>query len=370
MLSGFNLATVRFGEPQYLWLLALPALFLTVWFRQVSRRRQEVRRFVQHRRLPVRQRFAPLGGLAFWLCVILATSLTLLALAQPQAMVSSIRKAGVDLIILQDGSASMYVEDVKPDRWQRSMKFLRVLAETLQWNNDRIAMAVFAHIAAPQVRLTTDPNTFLFFLDHLDRQSPFPLQDDTTWDTNIEQGIYWGTRLIEKDEQLYGRSPNGKIFVLLSDGQAWSGKVERSLKTARSLDIPVFVVGVGTASGGFIPEAPSSQGELKAITLSPIRAGLDRVSLLNIATAGGGQYYELDSTGDRQIATSIIDAARRRVGARDVQQSFQDLSWYCLLASACLLCLGVLFLREAGELWLELSGVAAALVVLWAVMRR
>ena len=44
---------------------------------------------------------------------------------------------------------------------------------TLSWNNDRIAMALFAHIASPQVRLTKDPNTFFFFLDHLNRESPF-----------------------------------------------------------------------------------------------------------------------------------------------------------------------------------------------------
>src|ERR671937_3155440 len=137
------------------------------------------------------------------------------------------RKAGVDLIVLQDGSASMHVTDVAPDRWQRSVRFLRVLAESLRWKDDRIALALFAHIAAPQVRLTRDPNTFFFFLDHLDRESPFPLKDDTTWDTNIELGIAWGLRLIERDQELYGKSPNAKAFVLVSAGQAWSGEVAR-----------------------------------------------------------------------------------------------------------------------------------------------
>jgi hypothetical protein len=49
-------------------------------------------------------------------------------------------------------------------------------------------MALFAHIAAPQVRLTKDPNTFFFFVDHLDATSPFRIEDETTWDTNLEQG--------------------------------------------------------------------------------------------------------------------------------------------------------------------------------------
>src|SRR4029077_585768 len=136
------------------------------------------------------------------------------------------------LIILQDGSASMRVQDAPGDRWQRSMRFLRVLGESLRWKEDRIAMALFAHVATPQIRLTNDPNTYFFFLDHLNRESPFRLEDDATWDTNIELGIYWGVRLTEKDEELNGHSPNAKVFVLISDGQAWTGEVSQALKLA------------------------------------------------------------------------------------------------------------------------------------------
>ena len=91
-----------------------------------------------------------------------------LALAKPQAVTSLVRTAGVDIIILQDGSASMHVSDVRGNRWQRSMRFLRTLGEALRWENDRIAMALFAHMATPQIRLTKDPNTYFFFLDHLE----------------------------------------------------------------------------------------------------------------------------------------------------------------------------------------------------------
>ena len=60
------------------------------------------------------------------------------------------------------------------------MRFLRLLGDSLSWKNDRIALALFAHIAAPQIRLTKDPNTFFFFLDHLDKEPPFRIEDDTT----------------------------------------------------------------------------------------------------------------------------------------------------------------------------------------------
>src|SRR5437667_3577071 len=221
MLTGIDLNTVRFAEPEFLWLLVVPAGLLLVWIWQFGARRRDARSFRQHRRLPVRERFPILGGLVFWLAVIFASAFAILALARPAATVSVIRTAGVDLVVLQDGSASMRTKDVAGDRWQRSMRFLRTLGESLGWRDDRLAMALFAHIAAPQVRLTKDPNTFFFFLDHLAHESPFRLEDDTSWDTNIELGIAWGMRLIEKDQELYGKSPNAKTFVLVTDGQAW-----------------------------------------------------------------------------------------------------------------------------------------------------
>ena len=270
-----DLETVRFAEPEYLWLLIAPGLLLVGWVWQLTARRRDARRFRQHRRLPVRERFPIFGGLVFWLCLILACACVILALARPTAAASLVRTAGIDLVILQDGSASMRTADVSGNRWQRSMRFLRTLGESLAWRDDRMAMALFAHIAAPQVRLTKDPNTFFFFLDHLAQESPFRLEDDTTWDTNIELGIAWGMRLIEKDTEIYGKSPNAKAFVLVTDGQAWSGEVARSLKIARTNDVPVWVVGVGTSVGGFIPE-PERRPNDTTPPEPPIRSSLDR----------------------------------------------------------------------------------------------
>ncbi len=242
----------------------------------------------------------------------------------------------------------MLTPDVTGNRWQRSIRFLRVLGESLAWKDDRMAMALFAHIAAPQVRLTKDPNTFFFFLDHLAQASPFRLEDDTTWDTNIELGIAWGMRLIEKDTELYGKSPNAKAFVLVTDGQSWSGEVARSLKIARTNDVPVFVVGVGEPQ---------------------IHSSLDRASLMQIATAGGGAYLELDREGDREIANTIVDAARRRSGSRGLQLESEDLYWRCLVGAVIFLAIGLLFLQERVELWLQAAGASLALAVVWTLTR-
>jgi len=366
---GINVDTLRFADPQYLWLLVVPGGLLVGWFWQLAARRRDARRYRQHRRLPVREHFPIFGSLVFWLCLILASASVIIALARPTATASLVRTAGVDLVVLQDGSASMRTEDVPGgNRWRRSMRFLRVLGESLAWRDDRMAMALFAHIAAPQVRLTKDPNTYFFFLDHLASDSPFRMEDDTTWDTNIELGIAWGMRLIEKDTEIYGKSPNAKAFVLVTDGQAWSGEVARALKIARTNDVPVYVVGVGTTLGGFIPEPPRKPNDTTPRE-PPIRAALDRASLTQIANAGGGEYMELDREGDREIANKIIDATRRRAGSRGLEAANEELYWRFLLAAAVFVTLGLLFLQERAELWLQAAGGALALTLVWTMTR-
>src|SRR5882724_13572198 len=107
-MLGIDFATVRFGSPEYLWLLVAPAVLLIVWGWQLSARRRDTRRFRQHRRLPVRERFPIVGGLLFWLCLVFACACVILALSRPTAAAALVRTAGVDLVILQDGSASMW----------------------------------------------------------------------------------------------------------------------------------------------------------------------------------------------------------------------------------------------------------------------
>ena len=197
--------SMRFGEPLYLWLLVAPAAAASSCGAGRSCAGGSTRAGTAPRGLC---RFAngsaSFGDLAFWLALIAALSLTILALSRPQGITAIVRSPGVDIVLLMDGSTSMRVRDVGTDRWQRSMQWVRTLTKTLSWNGDRMALATFADIAVPQVRLTRDPNTILFFLDHLDDAPTFRLENDTSWNTNVEDAIYWGVKLVETDQQMYG----------------------------------------------------------------------------------------------------------------------------------------------------------------------
>jgi len=167
----------------------------------------------------------------------------------------------------------------------------------------------------PSVNLDTPANVtyrLFFFLDHLGQAPPFRIEDNTTWDTNLELAVYWGLRMIERDEELHGKSSNAKIFVLLTDGQAWSGEIARSLRLAAARQIPMFAVGVGTLSGGRLPVVREPGAEsAPGPPAAPLASHLDRASLQRIAAATGGQYFELDRDSDRRIANAIVDAGKR-----------------------------------------------------------
>jgi len=365
VIPKVTLETFRFEEPALLWLLAIPAALLVLWCWRVARRRGDARRLVAARVLPVRERYNFAGDLMFWLAALVAAALCIVAIAKPQARIGLSRRASADVVILQDASASMYVTDVRPDRWRRSVTFLRTFAEALSWKGDRVALALFAQLSAPQVRLTRDPNSLFFFLDNLGDHSPFALENLTTWDTNIEEGIRWGLNLVEKDEQLFGKSGNPKAFLVVTDGQAWTGDVARALQTAKGRKVPVFVIGVGTTVGGMIPEPLEKDG-----TRPPpkIHSSLDRKSLLQIAVAGGGEYFEIGEASDRTIAFRIVDRLRRRAANGEPVETFEDLYAQVLMAAAIVLCVGVLLVRKRTELAWQAAGAVAVVLLLASVM--
>jgi len=356
----FDAGTIAFEVPVYLWLLAVPAALLALWTWRAARRILDLRRLHDGRVSPLRERWSPLGDLPLWLCLIAACAGLVLALARPRALAPGLGRIGLDIVVLQDGSASMAVRDTAAGtRWQRSMQFMRRLGDALRWDEDRVALTVFARIATPQVRLTRDPNTVFFFLDRLATQSPFRLEDDTTWDTNVEQGIAWGLRLLQKDREIHGPSPNAPAFLLISDGESWSGEVARAIDRIRAERIPLYVVGVGTLAGGRLPRVSFPDDEEPPPTMSH----LDRRGLQRLALEGQGLYFELDRDLDRDIANAVIDGGRRSAPSRVQAAAVTDVYWP-LLAGACLMAgLGAVFARRQLPLWLQLGGALAALVV-------
>jgi hypothetical protein len=196
--------------------------------------------------------------------------------------------------------------------------------------------------------------------DHLDNEPTFRLENDSSWNTNVEDAIYWGMKLVETDREMYGNNGNAKTFVVVSDGQVWSGNVENAIALAVKQGISIDVIGVGTSSGGNIP-LPRDERGVVLTGFEVLRSSIDRNSLREIARTGRGEYFELGASADEQIAARIIQNASRRSESEQVDEAFDELYWYLLAAAAGCVALGVLFLKQRFQLAL---GLAAALAMM------
>src|SRR5438477_10145537 len=103
---------VSFSQPQVLWLLIVPIALIGWWAWRLAERRADAERLARTRIVPLRERFAIAGDLPFWLFLSLATALLVFALARPRGPARAVRQGGVDVVLLQDASASMRARDV------------------------------------------------------------------------------------------------------------------------------------------------------------------------------------------------------------------------------------------------------------------
>jgi hypothetical protein len=91
---------------------------------------------------------------------------------------------------------------------------------------------------------------------------------------------------------------------------------------------------------------------------------LDRKSLLQIAVAGGGEYFEIGDEPDRIVAFRIVDRLRRRADIVKEVESFDELYGRFLTAAAVVLILGTAFLRKRTELAWQAAGAVVAVLLL------
>ena len=100
-----------------------------------------------------------------------------------------------------------------------------------------------------------------------------------------------------------------------------------------------------------------------------IRSVLDRDSLVQIAVAGGGEYFEIGDEPDRVVAFRIIDRLHRQSDVSQQIESFEDLYRRFLMAAAVMLGLGTLFMHKRAELAWQAGGVAVAVILLVSLAR-
>ena len=278
---------LSFGQPLSLYLLAaLPlAAGLTVW---AARRRQaDLRRIGSAHLVEQLHSTINLGGrrarTVLWFASL---TLVVVAMARPQwgTEFATVEQRGVQLMVALDISASMLAEDAKPNRLARAKLEVVDLMSRLQ--GDDVGLVLFSGAAFIQFPLTFDYGTARTFLDNahpgmISRQG-----------TVIAEAIDAAVRGF--DEQRLSQ----KVLVVLTDGEDHEGDPVAAAKRAADSGVIVFTVGLGSTRGEPIPDPSISNGTVlykRDLQGQIVLSRLDETTLREIAAAGNGRYFSVNS---------------------------------------------------------------------------
>ncbi len=197
---------------------------------------------------------------------------------------------GIDLAVIIDISPSMAVADLTPNRLARVKHELRDLIAQL--GGDRLGLVVFSANAYPALPLTADRDAFLQFVDLLDPG------------LTAKPGSNLA-RATEVAGQLLAASPrDSRAALLISDGEFHDAEAASAAAALRGQGIPLFTVGVGTPSGGPVPDLA---GHFMRYDDQVVMSRLDHTRLQQLARDGGGHYVQLREDDDewRELITAL-----------------------------------------------------------------
>ena len=317
----------RFGEPIYLYLLIVLPVLVILYFYSNYRRRKKIRQYGDPELLihlmPDVSKYRP--DVKFWL-VFAALAMVIFMLARPQfgSKMETVKRQGVETVVALDISNSMLAEDVTPSRLEKSKKLISRLVET--FNNDKVAMIVFAGEAFTQLPITSDYISAKMFLETI---TPSLI---STQGTDIRGAIDLAMKSFTPNEGV------GRAIVLITDGENHEGGAVEAAQEAAKKGVRVFVLGVGSPDGSPIPTGNGNEFR-RDKDGNVIVTKLNEQMCQEIAKAGDGMYVRVDNTNNAERA---LNAEINKLAKADVEtqiftefdEQFHVLAWIALILLA------------------------------------
>ncbi len=334
---------IRFAHSEYLYALALvPALLLLfVWV--LLRTRRMLRDFgnpaLLAKLMPDYSKIKK--PLKFGL-LVLALLFLILGLANPQVgtKFEEVKRAGVDIIIALDVSASMKAEDIKPNRLESAKQEISRMLDKLQ--NDRIGLVVFAGESYMQLPLTTDYSAARLILSSIDVDAvPVP-------GTAIGSAIRLAMKSFVEGDQKH------KVIVLITDGENHEDDAIAAAKDAHAEGVIIHTIGMGLPEGAPIPIYQDNRlvGYKKDESGATVITKLDEQALTEIASTGGGKFIRASNQQSEldEVLKEIEGMEKKEFGAK-VFTEFEDRFQYLLAVAVFLLALEF-FTAEKRSRWI------------------
>ncbi len=317
----------RFGEPLYLYLLIVVPILAAFYFYSNYRRRKRLKEYgdmeLLKQLMPEVSKYRP--DVKFWL-MLAAMVMVIFMLAQPQfgSKMETVKRQGIETVVALDISNSMLAQDVAPSRLEKSKKLISRLVET--FNNDKVALIVFAGEAFTQLPITSDYVSAKMFLETI---SPSLI---STQGTDIRAAINLAMKSFTPNDGV------GRAIVLITDGENHEGGAIEAAQEAAKKGIHVFVLGVGSPDGSPILVEGSNEFR-RDKDGNVVVTRLNEEMCREIARAGNGMYVRVDNTNNAERA---LNAEVNKLAKADVEtqvftefdEQFRVLAWLALILLA------------------------------------
>lgn len=298
----------RFANPEYLALLTVPAVMVGVYMLGRINRRRRLNRLSDERLSDVLTRSVSTGRrLAKFVLAEVALTALVLAMARPQMGTTNVtnERTGIEVCFVIDVSNSMRADDVSPSRLERAKLLVSTLLQRMK--NDRVALAVFAGEAYPQLPITNDYASARLFLDN------FTPGMVTLQGTSMASAINLGRKSFTDNKEI------GKAIVLITDGEDHEQGAIEAAAEAKGEGLCVYVLGVGSPKGSKIPMPEG--GNLRDKSGREVVSALNEDICRQVATAGGGAYFHIDNSNTAQEQLQSAFAGLKQA---DTTASFTD----------------------------------------------
>jgi Ca-activated chloride channel homolog len=277
--------------------------------------------------------FSPKKFLLKFMMLLMAFALTAMGLANLQSPreAENVKRQGVDVMVALDVSRSMLARDIQPSRLERAKQLINRLIERLQ--NDRIGLVVFAGRAYMQMPLTSDHGAAKIFVASASPES-VPTQG-----TVIGEALALCGNAFEKKEKKF------KTVILISDGEDHDERAAEEVKEMASNGVVLQTVGVGSNTATQIID-PLTQQPRTDNKGNIILTRLNERELMDLATAGGGQYQLLADTDDAvdRLSTAINSMEQKSITDNEFIHYRSFFAWF--LAAALILLMAEFLIPE------------------------
>lgn len=276
----------------YLWgLILIPLLWGAYWWLRYARHKHRSELFDDRLLSLLRLNFWKTGDRIRFYSFMIALLFFVLALAGPKigTEIREVERSGVNMLIALDLSRSMNVEDISPSRLEKAKFEINRLINRLE--GDRVGLLVFTGEAFVQSPLTLDYSALRLYLDIV-KTEQMP-----SFTSNFRAAMAKARETFESIEE---NNNAANVLILIADGENHGPDFREAAEELNENGVTIFTVGIGTTAGGRIPiyENGTLRGYHENNQGNDVVSTLSSQNMQEIATIGGGNYYEISRGSD------------------------------------------------------------------------